>query len=343
MDPQSQTPQTQPVQPLQQPTSPVPAKKPSAKMLLLVLGFVIILIAIGTAYVLGARSNAPKPTQVVLTPTIAQPTPTRDPMGGWNTFTSNYFGFTQKYPADWINDNLCYQCPAQPVEDSSSERYFHPSRVKYPEGITYMINSKDGTSLAIMESAARNNKWEDQKIEDIMVDGYKGIKVLGKLDGIDSELAVFENKNFVFQISNHGGYKDILDKILTTFKFTNSSQAVDTSSWKTYTGNDFTFKYPADTSWSLNSLQGGASALCSKCELTGETVYNFEVVPVVTKSSINVIIFAVSLCARLVASTKISSFTCVLPASIMWVLSLVWERTKSRLDAASSGVVGLRM
>jgi LPS O-antigen subunit length determinant protein (WzzB/FepE family) len=55
MDPQSQTPQTQPVQPLQQPTSPVPAKKPSAKMLLLVLGFVIILIAIGTAYVLGAR------------------------------------------------------------------------------------------------------------------------------------------------------------------------------------------------------------------------------------------------------------------------------------------------
>jgi len=186
---------------------------------------VLVVIVVAGAYLYGKgglKLLTKQPTspgvQVSATPTLAN-----DETANWKIFSSKYYGFSNKYPTDWENDNFCYQCPAQPVIEESNERYFHSKQDKYPKGIMYMIGSKEGSaSLEVIENTARNWNLKNQRVEDITIDGSKGIKVSGyDENGQEVGVAVFENKDYIFQVSNHQGYSDILKQILSTFKFTN--------------------------------------------------------------------------------------------------------------------------
>lgn len=189
---------------------------------------ILIIAGVGGAYYLG-RSTSPKPsaTPIVISQT-PQPTPdaSREPTGStktanWKVFESPTYGFSYKYPTDWENDNFCQNCPPQPIIEKSSERYLHPKQVKYPEGITYIIEDKRySLSLEGYKNLERRDP-SNQEVSDISIGGYRGIRIKGTLeDGSKKDNAIFENKNYIFKIYTHKGYADILDGILSTFKFT---------------------------------------------------------------------------------------------------------------------------
>lgn len=138
----------------------------------------------------------------------------------WKTFESPTFGFSYKYPNDWVNDNMCQGCTAQPVNEKSNERYLHPEQVKYPEGITYIIDSKKGSISVDAYRKLEQGYPGNRKISDISIDGYIGIRIKGTtLDGETIDSVIFENKNYIFQISANKGYSGILDSIVSTVKF----------------------------------------------------------------------------------------------------------------------------
>jgi hypothetical protein len=210
--------------------SSVAKPKPSRSRLMLILIGIVLLAVIGIGIFYSKNNSISKnnssASSAINQPlkltqgTPSAPTVAQDINTNWKSFSSNYFGFSHKYPAAWLNDNSCQQCAPQPPIDSSSERYLHPKESTYPTGITYTIDSKNGTSLEIIEKTSKNLALENKKIEDIAVDGYKGIKIDGYKEGAEIKIAVFENKDYVFQLYNHDGFADIFDQILSTFKFT---------------------------------------------------------------------------------------------------------------------------
>lgn len=234
MDPQSQTPQAQPVQVQQQLTPPT--KKAPSKMLVLILGVVIVLLVIG-AYVLGTQKNASQKMQAAITPTVAQPTPTSDPMVGWKTYSSKDNEFSIQYPPD------------------VTVRQNTPANNKYGLGKVITLDIKEkkcevcsifvniittdippNTLLNQAVTHLYGKSYLDQYFfKQVTIDGIQGLfskNIPAQYYG-EQAFVVKDNKLYEFYLYVYADrperYSSLFNQILSTFTFTDEEEAVTSS------------------------------------------------------------------------------------------------------------------
>lgn len=221
------------------PSSPV-SDKSRLKLPILIGGVVIFLIIIGTAsaafFLPKSNMNPPKETEVVISPqpTVAEatiipspssnltPAPTSStPTANWKTFSSATFSLTYMYPSDWKNDNTCQGCSAEPMNESSDERYLHPAEVKYPNGITYSASAKANSSpLSYFINSLKTRNLTNKTSKELSVNGSSGYLVAGNDEsGKKIALAVFENQSYIFQFTSSEAYITNLENLLSTVTF----------------------------------------------------------------------------------------------------------------------------
>jgi hypothetical protein len=174
---------------------------------------ILFLLVIGIGYYVGQQR-----TQVPEKPLAA--------MKEWKTYTNTYYGFSLRYPNGWINDNLCIdepECKPQPVNDQWSTHYFHPNVAESSDsrnGILLVMPVKFRSSL--MNVKEEYMKWNisDKKVEDVTINGYKGVTATGFLNGVKQKVITIKNDQYFFEFTATGEYTDTLDQMINTLKIT---------------------------------------------------------------------------------------------------------------------------
>lgn len=260
-------PETQPQStPLPTPTSQPPileqqAVKQRGSLFPLIGALVILIIVGGGYYFVKVRSNTSPvqtpsvlPTQGTMPRTQSLPT-ALDQTANWKTFSSKTFSISYKYPMDWNNDNFCQGCTAQPIVESSNERYLHPLGIKYPVGITYSVDAKASSApLSFFINSLKTRNLTSKTSRDLSVNESNGFEVIGNDEnGKKIALAVFDNKDYIFQFTSSEEYINTLETLMSTVKFTDQIQADGTANLKTYSGQYVIFQYPSD--WNPQKTQ----------------------------------------------------------------------------------------
>ena len=221
-----------------------PPKKPflTGKIILIVIILSVILSAGGTYLALNSKPK-PQPTVPKVTPTTT-PTPV-DETANWKTFTSTKWGFKFKYPNDWtiakegdkgvviIENDSGYGTPEVDfyvLEDSAA---MTASRNKIK---SYPVNKDVHVPLDNSEGAVRSYDIY-KRLEDKNVDNYTalrytidlGYKDVGVSDVYEASIlkgVKIITVRMIFNplVNNKSESKvDFIDKILSTFKFTDTS------------------------------------------------------------------------------------------------------------------------
>jgi hypothetical protein len=175
-----------------------------------------------------AVTVVPSPTSTV--------TVTPDPTADWQTYTNNKFGFSFKYPDNW----------SLPVEEVIATNSM-PVAQQITFGDLLIIEAKD-------EKYGSPYTLEDLPLEpqttpiNIGTDNFKALKTTDVSGNIVVYLSQSLTSTKVLSFNYHQELTDIVDQILSTFRFIDSSNSPDSLEWKTFTHPQFTFKYPGD--WS---------------------------------------------------------------------------------------------
>lgn len=166
-----------------------------------------------------------------------------DATANWKTYTGD--GFTVKYPQGWFIDekvnglNKTYISPLAHLCTTNNCGY----------GNAVDLEVADKPNNLSTEQFVQQNCNCKPTFTNLTVDGVlakRTTSIAGLFDG-DSVYITKGTKVFIIAllkpIKENPIPVDIFNQILSTFKFTDS-QFVDTSTWKTYTGNEYSFKYP---------------------------------------------------------------------------------------------------
>ena len=245
-------------QPLVEPQPiPTPQNKSiiSSKLILFsIAGIVLLIIVLGGGYFLGTKRTQPSPQQVVqqVQPTqLAKPTSTPDETANWKIYTNDVYHLSIKYPSDWheAKGSGAYGNYAdgthvdEPVRLTATNNMFGGPYI----GITVYQNKDNLTALEYFKKMADGNSnirpVKDQPIylkgqDIVMIDGLPGAGTPGH------SLLVNDKKGEMVLLFNNELDRKTVDSIFYTFKFTDQNQMSDTSNWKTYTGQKYTFKFP---------------------------------------------------------------------------------------------------
>jgi hypothetical protein len=239
----------------------------SSSKLFLMLGILVLFVLVGTgSYVLGTKTVQPEP-QIQPAPAVkSTPAPTTDPTAEWKIYKSDNYQLL--YPPTWR------------IKESSNFVSFIPPDTKGndSEGIIGVMTTKIDSTVKTQADALKVfrqylescdpetpqgciNGTATRKVSDY----YKvekqikiGDKILFQTYGgccMDIGRHVFlYNNDYQYRITLYytdqhvlkPKNEDIFNQILSTFKFSDQTSSVDTSSWKTYTNTkyDFIIKYP---------------------------------------------------------------------------------------------------
>ncbi|HOX10956.1 MAG TPA: hypothetical protein P5323_02225 [Candidatus Moranbacteria bacterium] len=210
----------------------------------IVLIVIIVAIVAITAGVIGfllakktqAPATAPAVTQPVTQTPLAQPA---DENADWKTYTNTKYGFEFKYPADLITkEDLSGTVFGVSFSDKNGMKNDQIALNQYKASELPSINSliqqikKDG--LALSEPS------------EYLVSGIKGLQIIENAPV--PQYKVFIEKDsftYIFSIANESPRLSEFNKILSTFKFTNTVTD-ETADWKTYVNDSYglSFKYP---------------------------------------------------------------------------------------------------
>lgn len=257
------------ISPSNLPSIPHKSKTP----LFILIAFVVLIFIGGGVYLLGAK-NINQQKQVSIAPTIAQkvlnPTPqTLSPIptqsqeidaSGMKTYKNFKYGFSIKYPS-----NLQLYIP-NPENPSIIVKFLSPevnlndpnnmANLKFPEmGIEILTPQFSDSPLGNSSMNGTNyiTNWKEVVVDNIKGHFYQTHQCALKCD-YDVDLP-FENGHKILRIRmTSNGDVNLFNKFYPTFKFTDQSQPTDTSSWKTYTNDIFSFQYP--NNWYVNKYEG---------------------------------------------------------------------------------------
>lgn len=160
-------------------------------------------------------ANLPVPTvrpSPFPSPEVPTPTPTTLPIAGWQEYKNDKYGFSIRYPQDWIVREY----------DSKSMKGVNMHGIGFgtvesiPGGMIWGVDVYDIVEDAneqiedIIKEVGRQFSDRQEKRESITIKGRPAIKVTvttGQYKDWFSETVVFEGKNKIFSIGN-GAVKD---------------------------------------------------------------------------------------------------------------------------------------
>ena len=188
-------------------------------------------------------------------PTSYDPIIHKDPTANWKTYTNDQYGFSFKYPSDWI------------LNTNANGLVSVSNTTKVDPKLSDLENFADGNNgsigFMIQKSANPNllstRVWfseyfkdgfssKPESDEDITFSGRSGVRIALADMGVNIITYVPDGTNIIV-ISHQKADKftAIYNQILSTFKFTDTT-SVNTSDWKTYTNDQYGFsvQYPSD-------------------------------------------------------------------------------------------------
>ena len=215
---------------------------------------------------------------ILMCPTTTPPPaggPTIDATTNWKIYT-NIFGYTIKYPENFILGSETFQNPKietspgvviQQKQDQQNTPLLKiyivdPKNPSIPDKFSSLKELADISYKNNMKSTGLSTKSITEPHETIF-NGEKAYEFIIKSKGFELawsgflgqegiiKAVIFQHKDRFFLI----GYYDTseFNQILSTFKFTDSNQSIDTTNWKTYIGetsytfdgsSKFSIKYP---------------------------------------------------------------------------------------------------
>ena len=244
----------------------VPPSFKSSKIKWINIGLVVtVIVALGGTGAYFLANNGLKPKPFTLSST-SKPTPTSPT---WLIYTAQLYSF--KYPSGWT------------ISSSSGEiSLISPDTKTTPEGTL----EKLGSQILISETPAVDATISAQTDEPRLSNGRTNL-VFTSIDGVKT-LSFDQNADYYnsysefikdgleYSIQLESGSKitherdlPIYQMLLKSFKFINSTSQTDTSSWKAFAGDGFSFKYspefiirsntPNKTVWDFQLADGGVN------------------------------------------------------------------------------------
>lgn len=208
--------------------SSVQTTKPWLKPLL--LGFVAVIFAVlftVAGYQLAQNKTA---KQTVTSTSVASPTP--NPVANWQTYTNPQYGFSFKYPSTWFIKNLtCCISPttnldAEFINDNSSVDSNQNQRISVvlnDEDITQAIdslNSNGGGVKTQMERTSTTLAGKQIEKLEITQTVYQDSEKTTPAGTNQFYIVFIPFQSHVIRITSWLEDKNIVDQILSTFKFT---------------------------------------------------------------------------------------------------------------------------
>lgn len=217
----------------QTPPTPTEIKSsggPNHKIIYIVLAVVIVLllVVVGVMAMQGSGSSTPSPTpmpnqtlQPIGTP-APTPTATTDPTAGWETYTSEKYGFSVSYPEkerkisiDTVGDEISF---------TQEGAEFPTMKIKVIEndtslsGVNWIQTESELSTLIINSPDLYSNlEWIEDGI------WYKSSKTIG-IANFEYYSYTFRD-NLVFRINTYTD-QEVFDQILSTFEFTESGDGM---------------------------------------------------------------------------------------------------------------------
>lgn len=260
--------QNTPVQNSQIPTQPgLPndgAKKGKRKIIIGVFTLVILIVVVVGINLIGEIFFGWGKT-VDHVPTLSKTaTPTPDPTANWKTYTNNEMGFTIKYPSDWVEkldpqggvDSIYDPVSISPVKSNGDTTINIPFRYVDISAYKSASSAAESATNYLTNNPAYNSV--DSKRKTILLNGMSAEMFIQSGEGGRGYTIVVSNGSSVAWINISSAYPtndSAINQILSTFKFTDQNSTIETSSWKTYSGqtayttdgsSSFSIKYPSD-------------------------------------------------------------------------------------------------
>ncbi len=206
------------------------------------IGFSLVsfCIAIGIGgYVLGTKKNQAVPQKQKVIPTTSQPSPTPDSTANWKMYTNKTYGYSFKYPADWI------MMEENQIRTSFSNKKFDVAFELSNEPLGFVLDIYKPSPISEFDKQLFNAKKDsiitDEKSYvktiknyDLMIDGFRAVKSSQEdlpgapRDGVYKTKYGIDHNGSNYSVQFWSTTKDALDKnkeifdqILSTFQFIN--------------------------------------------------------------------------------------------------------------------------
>lgn len=192
-----------PVPPIAPPPVPEVAKKssPLTTIAFVLLGVAALAVA---AYFIGTFAANKKVAKETPTPiAILSPTPTPDPTANWKTYTSDKYKFSFKYPPTLtieINEVDTSNYVQIIFNKSLSDSFTIKASIKYPENQPKFLLDTQPIGTEVIDS----NVWSVFKLTN-----NSGLQL--------------EKSEVLYSIIYPDSIKNLIDQILSTFKFLDAS------------------------------------------------------------------------------------------------------------------------
>ncbi len=206
--------------------------------------FVIIVLVFGAGIIMYKVNKDDSPSSQISERTISQaPSPTIEPISKWKTHEDQTLSF--KYPSNYfleVKDGIIH------VNKEKNNRLSSIFTISYDE--KYFIDlasiKKCSEELKVNEygmdeEACIGKNGGNEPIKTITIDGKQANDFYITNPGLGGGPRIIQLKNPTVIIWPSTSDKT-LNEILSTVKFIN----LNTSNWKTYSGNGTSFKYPID-------------------------------------------------------------------------------------------------
>ncbi len=220
-----------------------------------VIGFLLAKKTQAPATEPAAQTSEVKTASDVQKPVVqpAETTQSVDETASWKTYTNAKYGFEFKYPADLITkEDLSGTVFGVSFSDKNGMKNDQIAINQYKASELPSINS--------LIQQIKKDRLALSEPSEYLVSGIKGLQIIENAPV--PQYKVFIEKDsftYIFSIANESPRLSEFNKILSTFKFTNTVTD-ETADWKTYVNDSYglSFKYPKTyTMDPISNLEAG--------------------------------------------------------------------------------------